>query len=195
MVHAPIRKQGWRPPVSFVRHNVYFAIARLALRLEKPQHPKARFKSDEVIAISAGQYHNLALKKDGTLWAWGANTDGQLGDGSFHTRTCLCRLPVSPMPSLSRRRLSTGLGSKAIRGCGLGAELGRQVGDSPYDYWLLRSGHGIKRGHPVAAGTSHSLALKSNGTVWAWGQNDHGQLGNSTFSPPAPRSKCLTWSA
>jgi hypothetical protein len=35
----------------------------------------------------------------------------------------------------------------------------------------------------VAAGASHSLALKSNGTVWAWGENDHGQLGNSTFQP------------
>lgn len=33
-------------------------------------------------AVAAGQYHNLALKGDGTVWAWGSNRDGQLGDGT-----------------------------------------------------------------------------------------------------------------
>jgi alpha-tubulin suppressor-like RCC1 family protein len=39
------------------------------------------------IEIAAGYYHNLALKEDGTLWAWGSNYDGQLGDGTFTNRS------------------------------------------------------------------------------------------------------------
>jgi len=35
-----------------------------------------------VVAIAAGNHHTVALKEDGTVWAWGRNSDGQLGDGS-----------------------------------------------------------------------------------------------------------------
>ena len=40
-----------------------------------------------MLQISAGVYHSMVLKKDGSVWAWGKNTDGQLGDGSSTSKS------------------------------------------------------------------------------------------------------------
>jgi hypothetical protein len=90
-----------------------------------------------VTAIAAGQYQSLALESDGTVWDWGDNSYGELGNGT----TTGSNTPV-------------------------------QVS------WL----HGVTA---IAAGSGHSLALTSNGTVygtvWSWGLNTSGQLGNGTY--------------
>jgi alpha-tubulin suppressor-like RCC1 family protein len=85
-----------------------------------------------VVAISAGSYYSVALKSDGSAWAWGYNNSGELGDGTVIQRT----LPV-------------------------------QV-----NY--------ISNIISISAGNMHSLALRSDGTVWAWGYNSQGELGNGT---------------
>ncbi len=89
-------------------------------------------KSSKWISVAAGYSHSLAQKSDGTLWAWGYNGYGQLGDGTSTNR-------FSPV----------------------------QVGTD--NKWVS-----------VAAGEFHSLALKSDGTLWAWGDNGYGQLGDGT---------------
>jgi alpha-tubulin suppressor-like RCC1 family protein len=93
-----------------------------------------------VTAISAGRHHALALKNDGTVWAWGANADGTLGNDS----TVPSRFPVQVVGPMGAGVLS---GITAVSG-----------------------------------GAQHSLALKGDGSVWAWGYNS-GELGNP---PPAP---------
>jgi alpha-tubulin suppressor-like RCC1 family protein len=87
------------------------------------------------VSISAGQFHNLAIKSDGTLWSWGENLCGQLGDGST-------------APSQNKPVHST-------------------------------SGTDWKQ---AAAGGYFSVALKKDGTLWAWGDNWAGQLGNGTVT-------------
>ncbi len=82
--------------------------------------------------VSAGG-HVLALKSDTTIWAWGDNDDGQLGDGTLQDRQV-------PIP---------------LRGQNTG-----------WDY--------------VSAGGDHSLAIKEDGSLWAWGDNFYGQFGNGT---------------
>jgi hypothetical protein len=91
-----------------------------------------------VTAIAGGGEHSLALKSDGTVWAWGKGQSGQLGDGNFY---------------------STG---------NLGVATPVQV-------------IGLTNVTAIAAGGVHSLALKSDGTVWAWGGNESGQLGDGIF--------------
>jgi alpha-tubulin suppressor-like RCC1 family protein len=94
-------------------------------------------------ALAGGTLHTLALKNDGTVWAWGWNNVGQLGNGSFTTTGCQC--------------ISTPV----------------QVHDPSDPSGFLQ---GVTA---IAAGGDHGLALKSDGTVWAWGFNGSGQLGNA----------------
>ena len=49
--------------------------------------------SSNIIAIAAGSKHTLALKQDGTVWAWGDNSSGQLGDGTTTHRTSPVQVP------------------------------------------------------------------------------------------------------
>ena len=91
--------------------------------------------------IAAAGGHTAHLQSDGTLWAWGKNSNGQIGDGTSIDRSA----PV-------------------------------QVGSD--NDWVA-----IAAGGDYYAGTSfqaHTLAVKLDGTLWAWGANSFGQLGNNS---------------
>lgn len=133
-------------------------------------------------AVAAGDYHCLALKDDGTLWDWGDNGYGQLGDGTTVNRNAPVRVT-----SLSDVFAVAGGGNHtlALTGDGRvwawGDNSNGQLGDGTF---LSRSQplpvpH-LTQGVAIAAGYSHSLALKKDGSVWAWGDNSSGQLGNGT---------------
>jgi alpha-tubulin suppressor-like RCC1 family protein len=95
---------------------------------------------NSVKAIMGGEEHNLALKADGTLWAWGWNAFGQLGDGTTNTAWTPVQTGLNSVPPLTN----------VIK-----------LGGRPY----------------------FTLAVKSDGTVWAWGMNQFGQMGNGTVNP------------
>ncbi|MBI4492930.1 MAG: IPT/TIG domain-containing protein, partial [Chloroflexi bacterium] len=140
-----------------------------------------------VVAIAAGGYHSLALKNDGTVWAWGANWYGALGDG-----TATNRLTPVQVPGLSGV-MAVAAGSAhslALKGDGTvwawGGNYSGQLGDGTtvttgcYSRPTPVQVSGLSGASAIAAGASHSLALKSDGTVWAWGYNGYGQLGDGT---------------
>ncbi len=133
-------------------------------------------------AVAAGQYHSLALKSDGTVWAWGRGVDGQLGDGATVQRN-------SPVQV-------TGLGNVAQLWAG-GFVSAARKSDNTWWIWgdnsrgQLLDGTTTNRSSPIpltlpgtptalAFGETHVLALRSDGTVLAWGANDFGQLGDGT---------------
>ena len=91
-----------------------------------------------VKTISAGGNHGLAIKNDGTLWAWGYNLKGQLGDGT----TSNSNVPLQ------------------VKGPGGSGYLTNVVAASGGDLF--------------------SVAIKDDGTVWAWGDNGNGELGDGT---------------
>ncbi|MBI3043630.1 MAG: fibronectin type III domain-containing protein, partial [Betaproteobacteria bacterium] len=139
-----------------------------------------------VVAIVAGEWHSLAMKSDGTLWAWGSNSLGSLGDGTTINR-------LTPV------QVATLTGVTAI-GAGSGYSLAAKSDGTVWSwgknyYGQLGDGSTTSRSLPVqilgltnvvafAAGGvadfGHSMALKSDGTVWAWGTNGAGQLGDGT---------------
>lgn len=92
---------------------------------------------DQVASISCGYEHVAALKKDGSLWMWGLNSDGRLG---------------------------IGLNGNAVTSY-----------DEPYQTVPVKVMDNVAA---VSCGDYHTAAIKTDGTLWTWGSNSSGQLGN-----------------
>ena len=137
-----------------------------------------------VLAIALGGDHGITLKSGGTVFAWGFNSGGQVGDGST-----TARLAPKAVSGLSPGITAVAAGDShnlALTAAGAvmawGYNASGQVGDGSTVNRLMPVpvtglGSGVVA---IAAGGDHSLALKSDGTVVAWGKNDHGELGDSS---------------
>ncbi|MCE9610824.1 MAG: cadherin-like beta sandwich domain-containing protein, partial [Chthoniobacter sp.] len=154
-----------------------------------------------VVAVVAGQNHNVALCSDGSLAGWGLNTSGQLGNNG--TTTSLVPVAVVQTGVLAGKTVvavvAGSIHSLALCSYGTLAAWGQnnngQLGissttQSNVPVIVLQSG--VLAGRTVTAmagGNSHSLALCSDGTLAAWGGNGSGQLGiNSTTTSLVPVS-------
>jgi alpha-tubulin suppressor-like RCC1 family protein len=152
-------------------------------------------------SIAAGGNHSAAIKTDGTLWTWGKNIFGQLGDNTVINRSS----PVQ-IGSLTTWAQIAGGGnhSAAIKTDGTLWTFGYstytgQLGDNT----VLRRSSPVQVGalttwSKVALGYEHSMALKTDGTMWAWGNNGQGQLGDNTItyrSSPVQVGSLATWSS
>jgi len=140
-------------------------------------------------AAAAGGSHSLALKADQTVWAWGANSSGQIGDGTTTQRLT----PVQVSGLMTVIAIAAGLNhSLALKADGTvvawGANGSGQLGDNTIVQKTSPVAvSGLSGVVAIAAGTNHSLALKSDGSVVAWGSNSNGQLGdNSTTQRLTP---------
>jgi alpha-tubulin suppressor-like RCC1 family protein len=143
-----------------------------------------------VVELSVGYYHWLALRGDGSVWSWGNNDYGQLGDGSD-----LGRSTPRQVPGLSGVvAISAGIyDSLALRDDGTVWSWGYngqgQLGDGTITHRSTPvQVPGLRGVTAVSAASSfYSLALRDDGTVWTWGANALGQLGDGTrTSRPTP---------
>ena len=146
-------------------------------------------------AITAGYAHTLVAKPDGTVWAWGRNVWGKLGDGSSTDR--LSPVPISSLSGITG--LGAGFNHSVARksdgtpwttGYNSAGQLGNGTNNNQSTFTGLAKPGGVDV-IAVAAGDNHTLALGSDGRVWAWGLNSYGQLGNgnnTTQYAPVPVS-------
>ncbi|MCL2786445.1 MAG: hypothetical protein FWD81_04410, partial [Methanomassiliicoccaceae archaeon] len=151
--------------------------------------------------VSAGDHHSLALKEDGTVWAWGRNGYGQLGDGTNAGKNRPVRVEVaSGVPLTGVTAISAGdFYSLALTDDGRvwawGYNNSSQLGDGTNTDRNRPACVEIAPDTPltgvtaISAGNAHSLALKNDGTVWAWGYNYYGQLGNGVSGTGARESR------
>jgi alpha-tubulin suppressor-like RCC1 family protein len=132
-----------------------------------------------VSAVAAGDVHSLALLSNGTVMAWGANGDGQLGDGTTTNRDLpLAVSGLSGVTAISAgSRHSVALLSNGTVMAWGDNEYG-QLGDgTTTDRHVPVVVSGLSGVTAISAGDVHSLALLSNGTVMAWGSKSLGLLG------------------
>ena len=134
------------------------------------------------VGIAAGIFHTILAKADGTVWTWGGNYEGQIGDGTTTSRA----EPVRITALSGAVDVAAGYyHSIALLGDGTAYAWGRnffgQLGDGTTTQRLgpveILDISGVTA---VAAGEGSTYALKSDGTVWAWGHNNEGQLGDGT---------------
>jgi alpha-tubulin suppressor-like RCC1 family protein len=141
-------------------------------------------------SVGSGSEFNVALKTDGTLWAWGYNAYGQLGDGTTINKNS----PIQIGTDTNWSKIAVGYNyCLALKTNGTLWAWGNN------GTWQLGDGTKVNKNIPtqigtatdwsqIAAGSAHSMAIKSNGTLWAWGYNNAGQvLGtSSTANVPSP---------
>jgi len=136
----------------------------------------------DVVSVAAGGYHSVALRADGTVWAWGWNAVGQVGDGTTMDRHAPVRVPaLSGVVAVAAGLYH----SLAVRADGTVWAWGwNPLGE-------LGDGTTVTRTTPVqvvgltgitavSGGAFHTLARRADATAWAWGWNGLGQLGDGT---------------
>lgn len=123
--------------------------------------------------------YSLALKADGSLWTWGTNSFGQLGDGTYSERP----LPQKIMDGVVAIDANGG-SSFAVKADGSLWSWGRnsfgELGNGAY----TDSNVPVKimdGAVEVTAGLDHAFAVKTDGSLWGWGRNQFGQLGNGAY--------------
>jgi len=139
---------------------------------------------EDVAAVSFGydytfeSRHTMVIKTDGTLWAWGNNEYGQLGDGTTTDRFTPVMV-LDDVVSVSAYNIKT----MAIRADGSlwawGSNWGGQLGDgtSEHRYSPVRIMEDVAA---VKVGINNSFAIRNDGSLWAWGGNWVGTVGDGT---------------
>ncbi len=132
------------------------------------------------VAVYAGPSHSLAVDQDGALWAWGGNSGGQLGYATTRPAAVPERVAIpSAVKTVSaglRHTLALGVdGTLWAWGANDSGQIGRGT-NTTYSTVPAIFGTG-QRWLAIAAGADHTVAVRSDGTLWGCGRNDSGQLG------------------
>ena len=168
----------------------------------------------QISQVSAGLYHSLAVDSKGYVWAWGINTNGQLGNG-----TTSGRYDKNPVPTRVRDPASPSDTSKGLKAIQVSAggwhslavdkngktwawgqnnrgQLGnKNIPQGDFNKKAMSSipvpaqyptTEGVITAVQVSAGVQHSLAIDKSGNAWAWGDNTYGELGDSTMADRYP---------
>jgi alpha-tubulin suppressor-like RCC1 family protein len=165
----------------------------------KPSPTQVTSLGTNVAEVAVGTSHTCARQTDGSLWCWGLNSDGQLGDGTTDGKS-------SPVLIMSLAPTTAEIAAGAYHTCA------RQADGSLWCWGLNADGQlgdGTTNSKPsptglpalnanvaeVVGGADHTCARKTDGTLWCWGNNDAGQLGDGTLASPSTSPKRLSLGA
>ena len=136
--------------------------------------------------VSCGDNHTAAIKTDGTLWMWGSNSYGALGENTLANKS-------SPVQTVTfgtnwKQAACGGQHTAAIKTDGTlwcwGRNFDGQLGDNTNGYKkspVQTTALGTNW-NQVSCGGLHTAAIKTDGTLWCWGENEYGALGQGELS-------------
>jgi alpha-tubulin suppressor-like RCC1 family protein len=154
--------------------------------------------TDWATPVTDAENTGFCIKTDGTLWAWGRNNFGQLGNGNTTGRSS----PVQIGSSTNWVKLSVGNSNVLAVD-----SVGKLFAWGKNNYGQLGLGDTTNRSSPVQVGAlttwatpatvrDNTLCTKTDGTLWAWGRNHYGQLGlgnTTTYSSPKQVGSLTNW--
>ncbi|MCL2825594.1 MAG: hypothetical protein FWD57_16500 [Polyangiaceae bacterium] len=144
----------------------------------------------DVVSVGISNSFAVALKADGTVWTWGDYEYSVLGDSASTTRVIPQQIPIADVESIA----VGGNHVVALKPDGtvwtFGFNRFGQLGYGTFGEWgelIMVPAQVPDLAHVVSvgAGSGHSVALKADGTVWAWGANEYGRLGDGTTTDRA----------
>lgn len=148
--------------------------------------------------LAGGGTHLLSVKTDNTLWAWGLNSNGQLGDGTIVHKSS----PVQIGLLANWSKISAGgWNSASIKTDGTFWSWGYNINGQLGDGTVVQKSSPVQVGaltnwRTLSAGASGTSAIKTDGTLWSWGPNQDGQLGDGTIihrSSPVQIGSLTNW--
>src|ERR1035437_5111623 len=150
--------------------------------------PVAAMGLTGVVSIKGGSSNTIALKSDGTVWATGHNSRGELGVGDVIDRG----VPVQMIGMTGITAITSGgetsfalKNNGTVWGCGINAdgEIGNGTQSTTGCMCINTPVQvtGLTGIIAIAAGSDFSIALKNDGTVWGWGFNQDGEIGTGTL--------------
>lgn len=157
-------------------------------------------------SVSGGLFHSVALKTDGTLWGWGENDFGALGDNTGHDQLAPWKMSTeSWLDAAAGNDYSVGIRTDGTLWLFAGYPVQVGTGSDWVDVDLEGSAGVLLRADgtiwswtfpqlanppvqvgtgtgwtAISAGAGHGMALRSDGSLWTWGSNTWGQLGDGT---------------
>jgi alpha-tubulin suppressor-like RCC1 family protein len=134
------------------------------------------------VVLDLGDSHTCAIKQDGSLWCWGRNLRGQVGDGTNTDRNIPVQIMSSGISSISLGSMHTcAIKQDGSLWCWGDNDYGQRgdgmVGSKNFPVQIIPSGV-----LSVSLGSIHTCAIKQDGSLWCWGSNSYGQLGDGTYT-------------
>ncbi|MCC7381184.1 MAG: hypothetical protein IT384_05105 [Deltaproteobacteria bacterium] len=149
------------------------------IRIERCARPPSR-----AVQIASGNLHSCALLEDGSIWCWGSNEHGQLGDGTTENRSSPVR--VYGLEAAERIALGDNTSCALQRnrrvfcwGENDYGQLGRPGPSSPSPVRIV----GFEEPGEITLAETHGCACDKGGRIRCWGDNSKGQLGDGTTEP------------
>ena len=142
--------------------------------------PSMVISAREATTIAGGQGSSFVIMADGSLWAFGQNAYGQLGDGTDIMR----QVPVWVMDDVVAVS-ARGRTSMAIRNDGTLWAWGRNIKgqvETGHSWYSINPVQIMDNVISVSVGHTHAAAIRADGSLWMWGSNSSGQIGDGTFT-------------